>query len=147
MIAPEQQRNSTLTKVTGYRGMMIDGIIHFDSLDGNHSWKPHSHSDPSVGLATYRLIYSSKICQKKRINCPSIGWRNRLSKVVPAKENNYIYHVLGESIENDFIWTKTDMIGFRSTMEDADICLSSLPSPLEGKPLHVKRSAVTLNKP
>ena len=26
------------------------------------------------------------------------------------------------------------MIGFRSTMEDADICLSSLPSPLEGKP-------------
>ena len=42
------------------------------------------------------------------------------------------YKNLGESIENDFIWTKSDMIGFRSTMEDADLCLSSLPTPLEG---------------
>ena len=25
------------------------------------------------------------------------------------------------------------MIGFRSTMEDADLCISSLPSPFEGK--------------
>ena len=39
------------------------------------------------------------------------------------------------SIKFEFSKTefKSDMIGFRTTMEDADCCEPSLPAPLEGK--------------
>ena len=36
---------------------------------------------------------------------------------------------------NEFVWAKTDMTGWRLTMEDADSCVPSLPEPLSGKQL------------
>ena len=32
----------------------------------------------------------------------------------------------------DFVWAKTDMTGWRVTMEDADCCTPNLPEPLSG---------------
>ena len=42
----------------------------------------------------------------------------------------------------DFVWAKTDMTGWRVTMEDADCCQPSLPEPLTG--LNSKASTASL---